>query len=256
LRKQVHRIFPAAAGDVADSLCRENMAAVIDDVLRPAVEESLRSLNAASDAYGDAWNAAKNLLGCLLPFAVDPAWIAERESQGKLSDIEFEVMVETLGGIELVSARFRQMEPKLKAEQGKADVYSDEAIACPPLPITGYDENYQLQELLREIWQRVFPRESREVLSPKDIEKLNVALARIEKHKEAHYYIPVMPDAVSPLRRREFYEKLLRQLPSMTVIYLNSSAGTSPLRVQNEIDFMDAIRSFLLLPDTLSKKRH
>jgi hypothetical protein len=217
----------------------------VDDELRPAVEQCLRANDSASRAYADLWQAARRLLDKLILFAVDPEAIVHLENHRPSQAWTLEIAVSSGLSVEIVSARFRQMPTCLVVEDGRPDIRSPNAIELPPPAITGWDEDYQVERLCLEIWQRIFPRESRQTLSPNDYEELRETLLSYEKHKEAHYYISAPERLPSPLKRSEFYAKLFKKLP-IVVVFMRSESGQRGLVVQNETRFKTAVRQFLL----------
>jgi hypothetical protein len=132
-------------------------------------------------------------------------------------------------------------------QSGKSGVRGSDLIEFPALE-TGWSDDYALEKLLLEIWGRVFPEETRQLLPDGDIRTLNATRKYREKHKTHHHYIPVAEGDPSPLSRHDFYQKLLDRLPAMTVIYLKSSGGTPALVVEDEWEFMTIIREFLTIP--------
>jgi TIR domain len=245
---EVTAIGKGNSGNLVEILCQTELETALDDMLRKATEKYLSVLDINSREYADTWEAAKSVLGWLSLLSVSNDWVKQQEEKlGSLSDLSFEIVVNTPCGVEIVSSRYRQIPPKLYMQPGKRDVRGSDLIEFPALE-TGWSDDYALEKLLLEIWGRVFPEETRQSLSDGDIRTLNATLARREKHKTYYYYIPVAEGDPSPLSRPDFYQKLLGKLPAMTVIYLKSSGGKSTLLVEDEWSFMTIIREFLTIP--------
>lgn len=246
LRAEATAIGKGNSGNLVETLCQTELETALDDMLRPATEKCLSVLDVNSREYADTWEAAKSVLGWLSLLSVSNDWVEQQEKLGSLSELSFEIVVNTPCGVEIVSSRYRQIPPKLYMQPGKSGVRGSDLIEFPALE-TGWSDDYALDKLLLEIWGRVFPEETRQSLSDGDIRTLNATLARREKHKTHHYYIPVAEGDPSPLSRRDFYQNLLGKLPAMTVIYLKSSGGMPALLVEDEWSFMTIIREFLTI---------
>jgi hypothetical protein len=254
LQAEVPKLGESASKDIAESLCACEFDDAVDHLLRPATEASLSSLDFQRPEFTDTWEVAKTVLCWLSLLAVSDERIEElekRESSG--SDFSFEIIVNTPLGVEIVSSRYRQIAPKLHMEKGKADVLGAQAIHASGLD-PSWNDDYALEQLLLTIWDSVFVTDIRKTLSPGDISSLNSALARREKYKTDHYYIPVSVDLQGRLCRPDFYDKLVAKLPAITVIYVKSSGGAPALRIADEYDFRTIIGEFLRIPDHLSKR--
>ena len=254
LQAEAAKLGASASTDVAESLCAFELEQALDDLLRPATIASLSALDSHRQEYTDTWAAAKTVLCWLSLLAVSDEQIEElerREASG--GDFSFEIVVNTPVGVEIVSSRFRQMMPNLRADRGKADVYGGQVIQAP-LADASWNDDHALDQLLLAIWTCVFPEDSRARLLETDIKKLNSALKYREKHKTHHHYIPVSLDQQSRLCRRDFYEKLMAKIPATTVIYFKSSGSAPALRIADEVDFMTIISQFLAIPDHLGKR--
>ncbi len=247
LRASVHSksLDLFGSGDPLDSLCKAEPATAINDVLRPAIEQCLCSCPVNSDDYQSNWEAAKSILGWLSLFSVSSDWIEEQE-KSQLRGIGFEIMVKTPCGVEIVSSRFRQIPPKFYTEPDKSEVYGQDAITYHLE--TGWDENYTLDRLILEIWNRVFPKETRTTLSAYEIAKLNSTLKILERNKVNHYYIPVNEGEATRMADPKFCEKLLGKLKDITIIRLKATGGKATLQVEDEYDLMTIIREFLNIP--------
>ena len=243
--------YPVSA-DMAEFLCGSELETALDDLLYPATKASLV---AHPQEFDDTWKAAKAVLSWMSLLAVSDEWIDEMEKRELLkSDLSFEIVVNTPCGVEIVSSRYRQISPNLCVDEGKPYVYGGQMIREPDGGASRNDD-YALEQLLREVWVCVFPEDSRSNLSDGDLRTLNATLAQREKHKTRHYYIPVSADSQSRLNRCDFYEKLMASLPSITVIYIKSSGGTPSLRISDEWYFMSSIREFLtIIHERLDKR--
>lgn len=247
LRAEITAIGKGNPGNLVETLCQTELEAALDDMLRPATQKCLSVLDVNSREYADTWEATKSVLSWLSLLSVSNDWVEQQERRGSLSELSFEIVVNTPCGVEIVSSRYRQIPPKLYMQPDKCDVRGSDLIEFPALE-TGWSDDYALEKLLLEIWGCVFTQDTRQSLSDGDIRTLNATLERREKHKTYHYYIPVAEGDPSPLNRRDFYQKLLGRLPAMTVIYLKSSGGKSALLVEDEWSFMTIIREFLTIP--------
>jgi hypothetical protein len=232
-------------------LCEQPLDIVVDDVLYPAVVDVLRLVD--GNDFEPTWRDAKDILFRLLLFAVKTDWVETLEAQGQPLDLCFEVAVQTPGGIELGSARFRQMVPELNAEPGVSDVLGTGAMRLPKLD-TGWNDDFAVETVLSEVWNWVYPREAGVPLSDLNLKRLRACLARHEKKHSRHLYLPIPADKDDPWLRRELYGKVLEKLPSLTLIYVRSAEGESVLSVSDEIEFMDSVQGFLEIPRTLRNK--
>jgi hypothetical protein len=244
---KVREVLGTGTGDPLESLCAADPATAINDILRPATEQCLLALALNSDDHADTWEAAKTVLNWLSMFSVSPVWITHKELSSSEPDPELEIMVNTSCGVEIVSARYRQMPPKLRAEQGKSEVRGGDSIEFPRLE-TGWSQDAALDRLFLEIWTRVFPEETRHRLDESDLRTLNAALLRRDKNKTHHYYLLVKEG--DPLSRPGFHDRLLQALSAIRVITLKSSGKTPALQVEDEFDLMTVIREFLTIPHT------
>ncbi|RYU59922.1 toll/interleukin-1 receptor domain-containing protein [Methylolobus aquaticus] len=243
-----------AVGDGLAQLCDQPLDIVVDDVFYPAVVDVLKGVD--GNDFEPIWRDAKDILFRLLLFAVKTDWVETLEARGQPLDLCFEVAVQTPGGIELGSARFRQMVPELNAEPGVSDVLGNDAMRLPKLE-TGWNDDFAVETVLSEVWNWVFPGEKGARLSAANLQKLRSRLARHEKQRSRHLYLPVPADQDDPWMRRELYGKVLEKLPSLTIIYVRSAQGESVLRVSDEIDFMDSVLGFLEIPRTIrNQPRH
>ena len=243
---QAHSQTVFGAGDPLERLCQAEPTNAINEVLRPATKQCLRSHPAQSDG---TWEAAKSILGWLSLFSVSPEWIDAQETT-QLRGIGFEIMVKTPCGVEIVSSRFRQIPPLFHTELDTSDVHGKDAITFPLE--TGWGEDYTLDHIMVGIWNRVFPKDPRQTLSPDEIAKLNSTLKIRERNKENHYYIPVKESEATRLADPAFCQKLLDKLKDITIIRLSSSGGKATLQVEDEYDFMTVIREFLTIPQQRS----
>ncbi|HND80363.1 MAG TPA: hypothetical protein PLS39_08025 [Accumulibacter sp.] len=240
--------------DLADSLCAGDPEQTIDELLFPATRNALQALDAKQAEFADTWRAGKALLAWLSLLAVDSASLG-LASRNALSagELGFEIVVETPLGVELVSSRVRQIAPRLRGQPGTIDVVGEELIAQPPYD-TGWGDQAALDALVREVWARVFPEESRALLSPRDLRTLNNELRFRDRHKTFHHYIPVALEQESRLCQPNFYRRLLEKLPAITVIYFKPTGGPSALLVSDEDNFQAIIRNFLTIPEQLAKR--
>ena len=235
------------AGDPLERLCQAEPTTAINEVLRPATKQCLRSHPAQSDG---TWAAAKSILGWLSLFSVSAEWIDAQETN-QLRGIGFEIMVKTACGVEIVSSRFRQIPPLFHTELDTPDVHGKDAITFPLE--AGWNEENTLEQIMAEIWNRVFKKATpRQTLSVDDIAKLNSTLKIRERNKENHYYIPVTESEATRLADPAFCQKLLDKLKDITIIRLRSSGGKATLQVEDEYDFMTVIREFLNIPQQRS----
>ncbi|NMQ07770.1 hypothetical protein E4Q08_22290 [Candidatus Accumulibacter phosphatis] len=244
------------SADMAASLCAVDPEQALEDLLFPATKSALAVLDPRQPEFVDTWSVAKSVLAWLSLLAVDGEWLGQASrsalSAGKLG---FEIVVETPFGVELVSSRYRQIAPRLRAQKGTSEVVGDELIPQPQYE-TGWSDEAALDKLMLEVWARVFPEESRSTLSPKDLRTLNNELRFRDKHKTFHHYIPVPLEQASRLCRPDFYQKLLAKdrLPAITVIFFKPSGGTPALLVSDEDYFRTVIRNFLTIPEQLARK--
>ena len=232
-------------GDPLENLCKAEPTIAINDVLRPAIKTCLGALAVNAEEYKSTWEAAKSILGWLSLFAVSPEWVNQQEVN-QLKSIGFDIVVKTSCGVEIVSSRFRQIPPGFHAEPGKSDVHGKDEIWFPLE--SGWDENFTLDKILLEIWNRVFPKDTRITLSADEIDNLNSTLKFRERNKDNHYYIPVSEGENCRLNDPEFCKKLLDKLPAITIIHLRATGGQATLQVEDEFDFMTVIREFLNIP--------
>jgi hypothetical protein len=244
----------APCGDLAESLCAVGPERALEDLLFPVTRSALAECDPRQPEFADLWSVARSLLAWLSLLAVDGQWLGQASrsalSAGKL---DFEIVVETPLGVELVSSRYRQMAPRLRAPKGTPEVVGEELILQPKYE-TGGSDDAALDKLVLEVWARVFPEESRSTLSPKDLRTLNNDLRFRDRHKTFHHYIPVPRAEAGHLCRPDFYQKLLERLPGITVIFFKPSGGTPALLVSDEDYFRTVIRNFLTLPEQLARK--
>ena len=240
--------------DMAASLCALDPQRALEDLLFPATKSTLAVFDPRQPEFADTWNVAKSVLAWLSLLAVDDDWLGQANrsalSAGKLG---FEIVVETPLGVELVSSRYRQMVPRLRAKKGTAEVIGDDLIPQPQYD-TGWGDEAALDKLVLEVWARVFPEESRATLSQKDLRTLNNELRFRDRHKTFHHYIPVPTEQTSRLCRPDFYQKLLEKLPAITVIFFQPTGGTPALLVSDEDYFRTVVRNFLSIPEQLARK--
>ena len=244
----------APGDDLAKCLCDGDPERAIEDLLFPATRNALLPLDAKQAEFANTWNAAKSVLAWLSLLAVDGEWL-DQASRKALSDgqLNFEIVVETALGVELVSSRVRQIAPRLRAQPGTSEVVGDELISEPQYD-SGWNDDAALERLLREVWMRVFPEESRQRLSAKDLKTLNNELLFRHRHKTFHHYIPVARGQESRLCQPEFYRRLLAKLPDISVIYFQPYGGTPALLVSDEDYFRTVMRNFLTIPEQLARK--
>ncbi len=251
LREELAKLGKPDSAEMAEFLCGNELETALDDLLYPATRASLV---AHPQEFDDIWAAAKTVLCWMSLLAVSDEWIKETEQRELMkSDFSFEIIVNTPCGVEIVSSRYRQIPPDLRADKGRADVYGGQIIYEPDGGAS-WNDDYALEQLLKEIWIGVFPEGGRSRLSDGDLKTLNATLAQREKHKTHHYYIPVLAAQQSRLNRRDFYEKLMAKLPAITVIYVKSTGGAPSLHINDEYDFMTLIREFLIIPEYLGKR--
>jgi len=247
--------LPVAPGDdLAKCLCDGDPERVIEDFLFPATRNALLLLDAKQPEFANTWNAAKSVVAWLSLLAVDGEWL-DQASRKALSDgqLSFEIVVDTALGVELVSSRFRQIAPRLRAQPGTPEVVGDELISEPQYDI-GWNDDAALDSLLREVWMRVFPEASCSRHSAIDLKTLNNELRFRHRHKTFHHYIPVARGQESRLCQPEFYGRLLAKLPDISVIYFQPFGGTPALLVSDEDYFRTVMRNFLTIPEQLARK--
>lgn len=240
--------------DLANCLCDGDPERMIEDLLFPATRDALLPLDAKQSEFANTWNAAKSVLAWLSLLAVDGEWLDEASRRALAGgQLNFEIVVETALGVELVSSRVRQIAPRLRAQLGTTEVVGDEVISEPQYD-SGWNDDVALEQLLREVWMRVFPEASRSLLSAADLKTLNNELRFRHRHKTFHHYIPVARSQNSRLCQPEFYGRLLARLPNISVIHFEPSGGPPALLVSDEDYFRTVIRNFLTLPEQLAKK--
>jgi hypothetical protein len=122
IRAEVTAIDKGNSGNLVEILCQTELETALDDMLRKATEKCLSVLDINSREYADTWEAAKSVLGWLSLLSVSNDWVEQQEKLGSLSDLSFEIVVNTPCGVEIVSSRYRQIPPKLYMQPGKRDV--------------------------------------------------------------------------------------------------------------------------------------
>jgi len=238
-----------ARQSVAQAICCADTATAIGDVLRPATERCLRRLKDTPE-FDRVWDEAKAIMVWLGPLSVRAELVTQLENARSASDLSFEISVNTEFGVEVASARYRQLKPRLHAAEGKAEVTGAQAFHEPPYE-TGWGDDAALNALLLAIWRQVFPEESRASLSDTDLRTLNARLKTRERAKSHHYYVPVSLAQRTSLARPEYYKKLMAKLPALTVIYYNSTNAMPTLSVDDEYQFMSEVMEFLSIPHYL-----
>ena len=245
----------AIDGNIASFLHAQGFSTAVSDWLRPATEECLRGLDSSKQEFLAIWETAKTLLIWLSPLSLTEEFISEVERSDRTDgSARLEFAVATKFGVEIASARYRQMEPKFRVEKGKSSVEGAQAIQEPGFE-TGWSDDHALNTLLLAIWRQIFPEDSRSKLSEDDIRNLDTTFRLREKNKLHHHYVPVALDQQSALTRPEFYDKLMAKLHNLTVIYFKSSSAGPTLRIPDEIEFMTIVREFLTIPEHLSGQR-
>ena len=246
------RIAPGT--DLAASLCAGDPERALEDLLFPATKSALMLFDPRQPEFADTWSAAKSVLAWLSLLAVDGEWLGQAKRSGLSSNkLGFEIVVQTLLGVELVSARSHRVAPRLRAQKGTSEVVGDESILQPQYE-TAWNDEAALDKLLLEVWTHVFPEESRSRLWSKDVRTLNNELRFRDRYKTFHHYIPVPLEQGSRLCRPDFYQKVLEKLPAITVIFFKPSGGTPALLVSDEDYFRTVIRNFLTIPEQLARK--
>ena len=81
---------------------------------------------------------------------------------------------------------------------------------------------------------------------------LNAALKARAKNKTHHHYVAVSRAEQTALTRPDVAQKLVAKLPSLSVIYFNSTAA-GPIPFLDEYDLMTMVREFLTIPEHLNK---
>jgi hypothetical protein len=247
LRAKVSEELSMTSGDLVEAICQADFKIVTSKVLSPATKSCLAELSTNSTERKETWEDAKSLLAWLSLLLVSPEWMAQQENNGMALGFSFEIMVKTPIAVEIISCRYRQMQPKFRAKQSKKDVIGEGRIEFPMLE-TGWTDELALNKLLLEIWLRIFPEEDkRQSLSADDLEALNETLGYYEQTKDYHYYVPVEESIDSPLARLDFRMKLLEKLPAITLIYLKAPSGQPSLLI-NEQSITTAIRGFFTSP--------
>jgi len=231
---------------LADFLCDQEFETAIEDILYPVVKRCLSELDVDSSFYQKTWKAAKAILGWLSLLVVSDEWVEDQERLINADDLNFTVQVKTASGVvEVASARFRQFQPQLEAMSGKFEVYGQGAI-LPPQLNSGWGDDFPVERILIEIWNKVFPEDALQPnvdnLSDKKLKTLKRTLESREKHKTHHYYIPIPEN-------QDIARKVLEKLPSIAIVYLTSSAIGSTLRIEDETSFTTVIREFLTMND-------
>ncbi|MEE9355680.1 MAG: toll/interleukin-1 receptor domain-containing protein [Methylococcaceae bacterium] len=230
---------------LADFLCNKEFETAIDDYLYPATKQSLSEVEFNSKPYENTWEAAKSILSWLSLLVVSKEWVEEQANLKCFDGFSFQVQVKTACGIEVASARFRQFLPKLEAMTGKAAVQGQGGI-LPPQLNSGWGKDMPLERILIEIWNKVFPEDTRQPVTDKlsdvELSNLNKTLATREQRKTHHYYIPIPEN-------QAIASQILKELSSITIIYLTSSANQPTLRIEDEGLFTSVIREFLTMKD-------
>jgi hypothetical protein len=242
-----------AADDLAQFLCAAKAEDSIDEYLRGATLECLRALQNKPE-FSAVWEAAKTILVWLGPMSVSPEMVTEIERQERAGGAPtFELAVNTRFGVEIASARYRQLKPGFSVEKGKAEATGADALEEPILE-SGWSEDFAVEMLLLALWKQIFPEDTRQRLSDTDVENLTKTFQRREKNKAHHHYVAVPIDEKSASARRDFYKKVTAKLPSLTVIYFNPANAKPELRIADEVGIMTAVREFLSIPEQLSKR--
>ncbi len=252
IRQQAVTVGLVAGDDLvalAHCLCTSKLETVLDDVLRPATRNVLPRTTPQAIRESDTWEAAKSLLFWLSVLAVRPDWIKAQEEKEGCGESRFEIFVHTSGGAEIVSSRYRQVRPGFRATGGM-DVIGAGRIELSNLEC-GWNDEQAIDGILLDVANHLFLKKSDgPTLSATQIEFIKDALAYDEKHRTRHHYILVDPGEESPLRRQGVYDRLIKDLPELKIIYLKSSGEETPLLVDRETRLITIIRGFLTLPDT------
>jgi len=241
------------AGDdltaLARCLCTSKLETVLDDVLRPATRSALPRKTAQAIRESDTWEAAKSLLFWLSVLAVRPDWVKAQEEKDGYRESRFEVFLHTSGGAEIVSSRYRQVRPGFRTSGG-LDVIGQGRIELSNLEC-GWNEEQLMDGILLDVANHLSPKPyGRLALDSTLIEFINDTLDDDQKHKKGHHYILVDSGEDSPLGRQAVYDKLIKVLPQLQIIYLKPSGEETPLLVDRETRLITIIRGFLTLPDT------
>ena len=253
LQGRLHDSLAASVSDLAEAFCAPPPDQAISTLLFPATLACLKSLDAQSSDFADAWTTAKSVLAWLTLLAVDARSVGVEQRQALAAGrLVFEIAVSTPLGVEIVSSRHREMAPQLRV--AKSNVLGAGAIEQPRYE-SGWSEDAPLENLLLEIWSCVFPEESRTQLSISDRRKLQATLRVRREQATFHHYIAVPADQAKPLALSAFYQRLLAILPDLSLIFFHGDDEASALLVSDEYYFMALIHQFLTIPDLLAKKR-
>ena len=251
------RKFAVSAGksnaiDAAMHLCEAEFEVAVEQYLMPATRECLKIIARTNRRDSEVWSAAKKILAQLTLLVVQKEWINETAEHQQLAnaDFRFEMPVYTWLGVEVVSARYRQMTPQFATAPGKADAEGEGAMADTALE-SGWDDDYAVDALLLDVWKRVFPASPRSVLTSSDLAILQATLKSYEKKKTKHYYIAIAAEERTALTRPAVYQKFRAKLPAATVIFFGSNSTREVLRVADEYDFLVVVRDFLNLPEQM-----
>lgn len=234
---------------LARSLCTGKLETVLDDVLRPATRSALPRKTPQAIRESDTWEAAKSLLFWFSVLAVRPDWVKAQEEKDGDRQSRFEVFLHTSGGAEIVSSRYRQVRPGFRTS-GRLDVIGEGRIELSNLE-SGWNEDQAIDEILLDVANHLSRKKYDGLaLSATQLELIKDALDDEQKHKTGHHYVLVGPDEDSPLRRQAVYDKLIKVVPQLKIIYLKPSGEETPLLVDRETRLITIIRGFLTLPDT------
>ncbi|MCP4118943.1 MAG: TIR domain-containing protein [Desulfobacteraceae bacterium] len=175
------------------------------------------------------WNRSVEILGWLMLLSVDyDCDHLSARAQGTSSGVNLEFPVVTEAGIEIFFSGYMGVPAKLSVNGRKNKIYGKNRVCCPRIE-TGWEEEDFVQSIKLDLWKKISKVQDDD--APGFIDKnktktLNTRI-KIQNKKKKNIYITVSgDDLANPLRRKEMYEVLKRELPALhTLIITVGSDG-------------------------------
>lgn len=235
--------------------CEVNLEKLLRDQIYIAVRKALEAFSTMPDNDSPQvikevqllTSGADILFANMVLYAIREQWMREYQNNRKKGDSNLAYMpFETSAVVEIVTSRHLQRMPRFNLNSAKSDVSGKDGTLVLD---HGFEKDDIVTGILREIWIKVFPMETKENLNVKKLQAQIITRHNRDDVWKNNYYLIVPADENHPLANSEVRNELIRRLPELPLIILRVDNCADALVIPNDWILTSIILEFYQLLD-------
>lgn len=228
-------------------LLRDHLYIAVDEAISSVANSESNSSAAAVKEVELITSSADTLFAHLLLHSVREEWMAKYQKGCSLAESNLRDMpFAATAMVEIVTARHLQRQPRFKLNGARSDITGAEG--CLASPEAGFETDDQVTAILRQLWKQVFPMDNPENLNERRLGS-QIKTRHIRKGSKHNYYLVIPNDKNHPLMNMEVRNDLIRRVPQIPLIMINTSVPHDALLVADDEDLVSIILDFYLMLD-------